>query len=125
MTMKFVNNFKKIHGIKSEIKAFIRAYRDERTSMARKLLIGMLILIYVINPIDLSPDFLPIIGIADDILIVPTILWILLPNHVLNDARIFITKTENRDKHSHHWLFWVCLNALGIMLVYTLYKLLS
>lgn len=123
--MKFTDNFKKIHGIKSEIKTFVRAYRDERTPMARKLLIGMLILIYVINPIDLAPDFLPILGIADDIIVIPIILWILLSNDVLDDARTFIAKTENRDKHSHHWLFWICLNTLGIMLAYTLYKLLS
>lgn len=48
-----------------------------------------LIVLYVLSPIDLIPDALPIIGVVDDLVLVPlAIRWLLgrLPAHVRADA---------------------------------------
>jgi uncharacterized membrane protein YkvA (DUF1232 family) len=45
---------------------------------------------YALSPINLIPDFIPIIGYLDDIFLVPMGLWIamrMLPNDVIEDCR--------------------------------------
>ena len=45
---------------------------------------------YALSPIDLIPDFIPILGYLDDLIIVPIGVWLLLkivPEHVLTDSR--------------------------------------
>jgi len=47
-----------------------------------------LIVLYVISPIDLVPDFIPVIGVVDDLVIVPlAIRWLLnrLPQEIRMD----------------------------------------
>ena len=53
------------------------AARDERTPIAAKLLAGA-VAAYALSPIDLIPDFIPIIGLLDDLLIVPAGIWLVL-----------------------------------------------
>ncbi len=45
---------------------------------------------YALSPIDLIPDFIPVFGYLDDLIIVPVGVWLLIqivPNQVLIDAR--------------------------------------
>ena len=122
--MSFLRNIKKIHSIKSEIRTLARAYMDERTELVTKLTIALLSLAYIVSPIDILPDFLPVIGITDDILIIPVLMWILIPNTILEDARKYVANQEKKETHSHHWIFWTCISLLGIMLLYTIVELL-
>jgi uncharacterized membrane protein YkvA (DUF1232 family) len=56
--------------IKRDVVALWIAARDARTPVAAKLLAGM-VAAYALSPIDLIPDFIPILGYLDDLLIVP------------------------------------------------------
>ena len=51
--------------------------RDRRVPLAVRL-IPVPLLIYVVSPIDLIPDFIPVLGQADDVLIVAAALWLIL-----------------------------------------------
>lgn len=104
--MSFFKNIKKIHGLKSEIKTLTRAYVDVRTPTMTKLLIAVLIVAYVVSPIDILPDILPLLGITDDILIIPAIMWTLLPNTVLDEARRYVTAIDIKNPKNHHWILW-------------------
>jgi uncharacterized membrane protein YkvA (DUF1232 family) len=45
---------------------------------------------YALSPIDLIPDFIPVLGYIDDALILPAIIWLavrLLPTHVIEACR--------------------------------------
>ena len=46
------------------------AARDPRTPLAAKA-VGGLVAAYALSPIDLIPDFVPVLGYLDDLLIVP------------------------------------------------------
>ncbi|UCD68880.1 MAG: DUF1232 domain-containing protein [Betaproteobacteria bacterium] len=65
------------------------AVRDQRTPLWLRAL-GYLIIAYALSPIDLIPDFLPVIGYLDELIIVPAGLWLmirLMPASLLNECR--------------------------------------
>src|SRR5512135_2251852 len=75
--------------LKQETFAIYLAARDPRTPWYAKALI-FLIVAYALSPIDLIPDFVPILGYLDDLLIVPAGIWLairLIPPEVLEQAR--------------------------------------
>lgn len=56
--------------LKRDVIALWIAARDPRVPLAAKLVAG-LVAAYALSPIDLIPDFIPIIGYLDDLLLVP------------------------------------------------------
>lgn len=65
------------------------AARDPRTPWYAKALAGFVVA-YALSPIDLIPDFIPVIGFLDDLLLVPVGLWLalkLVPAEVMEDSR--------------------------------------
>lgn len=66
------------------------AYRDPRTPLAVKLLC-VFVVAYALSPIDLIPDFIPVLGYVDDALLLPGLIWLavrLLPPRVVDDSRM-------------------------------------
>lgn len=122
--MGFFKNLAKVHSIKSEIYTLAHAYMDPRTALTTKLLIALLALAYIVSPVDILPDFLLLLGITDDALIIPLLMWMLIPNNILEDARKHVATHEKKEPHSHHWIFWTCIGLLIIMLIYTVIELL-
>lgn len=60
-----------------------------RTPWYAKVLAGAIVA-YALSPIDLIPDFIPVLGLLDELLLLPVALWIalrLVPDVVLADAR--------------------------------------
>jgi len=60
----------RIKALKLEALTLWIAARDPRTPLAPKLLAG-LVAAYAFSPIDLIPDFIPVLGLLDDLMIVP------------------------------------------------------
>jgi uncharacterized membrane protein YkvA (DUF1232 family) len=79
----------RVRALKKEAYALYIAARDPRVPWYAKLLIG-LVLAYTFSPIDLIPDFIPVLGFLDDLLIVPLGIALALkmtPAGVMVDAR--------------------------------------
>jgi uncharacterized membrane protein YkvA (DUF1232 family) len=75
--------------IKREIVVVYFAARDKRTPWWLRIF-ALLIAAYVLSPIDLIPDFIPVLGYLDDVILVPLairLLMRLLPPQVVADAR--------------------------------------
>lgn len=53
------------------------AARDGRTSLAARLLAGA-VAAYALSPIDLIPDFIPVLGLLDDLVLLPLGIWLVL-----------------------------------------------
>ncbi len=78
-----------VNRLKRDTLALWFAGRDRRTPWGVRIL-GVLIIAYALSPIDLIPDFIPIIGYLDELILLPVGLWILLkfiPEQVLSDCR--------------------------------------
>lgn len=56
--------------IRRDLELLLRAQADPRTPWYVRLLFGLL-LAYALSPIDLIPDFIPLLGHLDDLLILP------------------------------------------------------
>jgi uncharacterized membrane protein YkvA (DUF1232 family) len=77
------------HRLKRELTALVFVARDARTPWHAKLLLAI-VLAYAASPIDLIPDFVPVLGYLDDLLLLPIGIWLalrLIPPQVMVDAR--------------------------------------
>jgi len=53
--------------------------------------LGLFVVAYALSPIDLIPDFIPVLGYIDDVLLLPGLIWLtikLLPAAVLAECRL-------------------------------------
>jgi uncharacterized membrane protein YkvA (DUF1232 family) len=75
--------------IKREIKVYRKILKDTRTPKIAKILLGLAVG-YLLLPFDIIPDFIPIIGHLDDLVIVPALVIIalkMIPKEVIEDCR--------------------------------------
>lgn len=76
-------------GIKRDTLAVYLGARDPRVPWCAKLL-ALAVAAYAISPIDLIPDFIPVLGYLDDLVLVPLGIFLvvrLIPQDVLQDLR--------------------------------------
>lgn len=74
--------------LKQQLVMLHLAYKDERTPWLAKILI-FIIIAYALSPIDLIPDFIPIIGYLDDLILLPIGIYFalkLIPEEVKREA---------------------------------------
>ena len=75
--------------IKRDVHAVYLASRDPRTPWyAKALAIG--VVAYALSPIDLIPDFIPVLGQIDELIILPLGIWLvvqLIPVELMNEHR--------------------------------------
>jgi uncharacterized membrane protein YkvA (DUF1232 family) len=62
---------------KQEIVVYQRVLRDARTPMPARLFLGLAVG-YFLMPFDLVPDFIPVLGHLDDLVIIPALIFIAL-----------------------------------------------
>lgn len=78
-----------MRAIKQEVLVYQLLLRDERTPRSAKITLGLAVG-YLLLPIDLIPDAIPVLGQLDDLLIVPGLVWLslrLIPPELVTEAR--------------------------------------
>ena len=106
---------------KREVLVVWLAARDPRVPWFAKLL-GAVAAGYALSPIDLIPDFIPVLGYLDDLLIVPPLLLFavsLIPSHVRQDLRAEAAKRiaalpTNRWAAAIIVVIWLVLGGLSV-----------
>jgi uncharacterized membrane protein YkvA (DUF1232 family) len=76
--------------LKRESLVLYYAARDARTPWYVKLIAGAIVA-YALSPIDLIPDFIPVLGLLDELLLLPAAIWLalrLVPGPVLDESRV-------------------------------------
>lgn len=100
------------------------ACRDPRTPWYAKVVAGGVVA-YALSPIDLIPDFIPLLGYLDDLIIVPLGIALavkMIPNAVLVDCRIRAQAASERPTNRKAAVIivaiWIAAAALLIWLAY-------
>ncbi len=109
----------KARELKSEAQVLMIAYKDKRTPITAKILIGITVG-YLLSPIDLIPDFIPVLGLLDDLIIVPALIALsikLIPEIILNDAREQLKNNPQRYKKTN-WLFAIIIIIIWLSALY-------
>lgn len=79
----------KARKLKQNITALYYAYRNPDLGWKPKLMIG-LTLAYALSPVDLIPDFIPVLGYLDDLILVPLMITLslkLIPSEIMKKAK--------------------------------------
>jgi len=106
--------------LKRDVLVVYLAARDPRTPWALRLL-ALAVAAYALSPIDLVPDFIPVLGYLDDLLIVPLGLALvlrLLPPPVLLAARERAARMLARPRS---WLAAALIIMLWVLLAVLLF----
>jgi uncharacterized membrane protein YkvA (DUF1232 family) len=110
--------------IKQDTYAVYLACRDPRTPWYAKVLAGGIVA-YALSPIDLIPDFVPILGYLDDLIIVPFGIALavkMIPEPVLTDCRVKAELASARPTNKRAAAvivgIWLVAAALVLWLVY-------
>src|SRR6266542_4753040 len=84
--------------IKRDIYALYLAVRDPRTPWYAKV-VAACVVAYALSPIDLIPDFIPVLGYLDDVIIVPAGILLtvrLIPTGLMEEFRAEAARRERR-----------------------------
>jgi len=79
----------KLLELKQYITALYPAYKRKDVPILAKILIA-LIIVYALSPIDLIPDFIPILGYLDDLIILPVLIYFvikIIPKNILDECK--------------------------------------
>ena len=103
MSKRLIENLRtKARALKRETVALYLAARDPRTPWAAKLVVTIVVA-YALSPIDLIPDFIPVVGYLDDLVLLPLGIFLalkLIPATVLADARQAAQQADGSLAHS-------------------------
>ncbi len=90
INLKFILKLKqKAKNLKKEILALYYAYQDPKLPLLPKILIISTVA-YALSPIDLIPDFIPVLGYLDDLIILPIMISLslkLIPAEIMKASR--------------------------------------
>lgn len=88
--MKSVEHARRLMGrFLLEIEFYRRVLKHPQTPQLSKILLGAAIA-YAVSPIDLIPDFIPVVGHFDDLVILPLLIWMavrMIPKTVITECR--------------------------------------
>lgn len=110
--------------LKREAAALFLAARDPRTPLAAKLIAGF-VAAYALSPIDLIPDFIPVLGLLDELVVLPAGIALavrLIPPPLMAEFRARAAEMESRPKSrtaaATIVCLWLGLAALGALLAW-------
>lgn len=125
--------------LKREIYTIFWVYTHEGVPWYKKLFL-LLIIAYALSPIDLIPDFIPVLGLLDDLIIVPLGIYIamkMIPKDIWDESRRKVDEGLEINKSyglygagfiTAVWLlglFWIFKTLFGNLIDFNLLKMLS
>lgn len=109
--------------LKSDIPALFIALNGKETPVIAKIFAGIAIG-YTLSPIDLIPDFIPVIGLLDDIILVPILIAItikFIPEEIFTGCRVEAEKLWRNGK-PQKWYFAIPIILVWMLLILLIIK---
>jgi uncharacterized membrane protein YkvA (DUF1232 family) len=110
--------------LRTEIVALYLASKHPKTPWYAKVL-AALIIGYALSPIDLIPDFIPVVGYLDDLILVPAgiaLLIKIIPRDILEECRAKARSEALNDK-SKNWVAGAIIVFIWLLALYLLLSL--
>ncbi|MGN0678376.1 MAG: YkvA family protein [Oscillospiraceae bacterium] len=109
--------------LKKDIPAVFLALKHKQTPVIAKVVAGITVG-YALSPIDLIPDFIPILGYLDDLILLPALAAItikLIPKEVMRECR---EKSENlwADGKPKKWYYAIPIVLFWLIIVWLIVK---
>lgn len=112
--------------LKREVMALWFACRDPRTPWYARVL-TMMIVAYALSPIDLIPDFIPVLGYLDELILMPIGIYLvmkLVPAEALADARAKARSwVESRQPKPRNWVAAAVIALVWVLVLWATFVL--
>lgn len=105
--------------IKNYIPALFLAIKRKETPLIAKVLAGITVG-YALSPIDIIPDFIPVLGYLDDIIILPLLIVLtvkLIPSEILEECKL---EAEGmwKDGKPTKWYYSIPIIVLYLLIIW-------
>lgn len=119
-----VNLRKRAEQLKKDVPTVFLALGDKETPLIAKIFAGMTV-ICALSPVDLIPDFVPVLGYLDDVILLPLLITLtirLIPADKLEECRL---RTEGMwsDGKPKKWYYAIPIVAIWLLIVLFLVKM--
>ena len=109
--------------LKKDIPAIFLALKAKETPLAAKISAGLTVA-YALSPIDLIPDFIPVLGYLDDVILLPALVALtvkLIPQEIFNKCR---TESENmwENDRPKKWYFALPIASVWLIILWLIVK---
>jgi len=117
-------NFKeRAKELKTDIPAVFIALRKKETPLLSKILAGITVA-YALSPIDLIPDFIPVLGYLDDVILLPSLIALtikFIPGEVFAECR---KESEGlwADGKPKKWYYAIPIAIFWLIIVFVIVK---
>lgn len=109
--------------LKTDLPALFLALKDRETPVLAKVFAGIAVA-YALSPVDLIPDFIPVLGYLDDVILLPVLIVItvkLIPAPVLERCR---AQSEGiwKDGKPKKWVYAIPIVLIWLVIITLLLK---
>lgn len=109
--------------LKTDIPALFLALKDSETPVLAKIFAGITV-VYALSPVDLIPDFIPVLGYLDDLILLPMLVTLtikLIPNDVLERNRKDAAEMW-KDGKPQKWYYAIPVILIWLLIIILIIK---
>jgi uncharacterized membrane protein YkvA (DUF1232 family) len=109
--------------LRYNLSALYLAYKRKDVPILAKIII-IIAIAYALSPIDLIPDFIPILGYLDDLLIIPFLVFIalkLMPKQIMDECKEQAMDLW-KDGKPKKWYYAIPIIVIWLLIIYIIIK---
>ena len=109
--------------LKTDIPALFLALKDKDTPILAKIFAGITV-VYALSPVDLVPDFIPVLGYLDDVIILPALVALtikFIPREVMERNRSVAENLWENGKPKK-WYYAVPMVLVWMVILFLVVK---
>ena len=99
------------HDIRIEAHTIWLCARDPKVPLPARLF-GLIVAAYALSPVDLIPDFIPVLGLLDDAILIPVGVWLFLK---MVPADVYANQRAVAEEASHRPVSRVAATVIAIL----------
>ena len=111
--------------LKQDLPIIYLVWKDRDTPVLAKALAAMTA-VYALSPIDLIPDFIPVLGLLDDVILLPALIVLtckLIPDEIWERNRWLCEDIQEKKQRKWYysvpivviWLLMICLIVKAVL----------